>query len=110
MGWVSCASWVFKDSLRNTLPIESRELSQAYFRDFEGCGRASLKKVTQVNVKKFSSTLVTFGGTIKSVKMSGSPAIASWMMANEEISSEKNFMVKVLEAMEERNLRYIGKN
>ena len=63
-----------------------------------------------VNVKKFSSTLVTFGGTIKSVKMSGSPAIASWMMANEEISSEKNFMVKVLEAMEERNLRYIGKN
>ena len=66
-----------------------------------------------VNVKKFPSTLVTFGGTIKSVRMSGSPAIAIWMMANEEISSEKNFMVKVLEAMEameERNLRYIGKN
>ena len=49
VGWVSCASWVFKDSLRNTLPIESGELSQAYFRDFEGCGRASLKMVTQAS-------------------------------------------------------------
>jgi hypothetical protein len=53
-----------------------------------------------VNVKKFPS-IVTFGGAIKSERMSGSPAVASWMMANEEISSEKNFMEKVLEAMEE---------
>ena len=55
-----------------------------------------------MNVKKVPSMSVTFGGTIKSVRMSGSPAIAIWMMANEEISSEKNFMVKVFEAMEER--------
>ena len=41
---------------------------------------------------------------MKSVRMSGSPAIAIWMLANEEISSAKNFMLKVFEAMEE-NLR-----
>jgi hypothetical protein len=52
-----------------------------------------------VNVKKFPST-ATFGGTIKSERMSGSPAVAILMMANEEISSERNFMAKVLEAME----------
>jgi glycine/serine hydroxymethyltransferase len=57
-----------------------------------------------VNVKKFSSTFVTFAGTMKSERMSASPAVAIWRMASEEISSEKNFMVKVLEAMKE-NLR-----
>jgi hypothetical protein len=48
-----------------------------------------------VNVKKFPST-VTFGGAIKSVRMFGSAAAAIWMMANEEINTEKNFMAKVL--------------
>ena len=43
---------------------------------------------------------------MKSERMSGSPALAIWMMANEEISSEKNFVVEVLEAMELENLRY----
>jgi hypothetical protein len=52
-----------------------------------------------LKVKKFPSTLVTFAGTMKSERMSGSPATAIWMMAFEKISSEKNFMVKVLEAM-----------
>ena len=103
MGWVSCASRVFKDSIRNTLPIESRELSQVYFRDLEGSGRASPVKGTQASECEESPINVSdIWGTIKSVRMSGSPAIAIWMMANEEISSEKNFMVKVFEAMEER--------
>ena len=57
-----------------------------------------------VKVKKSPLTSVTLGGTMKSLRMSGSPAIALWMMANEEISSAKNFMLKVFEAMEE-NLR-----
>ena len=35
MGWARGAGRVFKDSIRNTLPIESWELSQAYFRDVE---------------------------------------------------------------------------
>ena len=61
--------------------------------------------IETVKVKKLPSTLVTFGGTIKSERISGSPAVAIWMTANEEISSEKNFMMKVLEATEE-NLRY----
>ena len=41
-----------------------------------------------VNVKKFPS-IATFGGAIKSERMSGSPAVAIFMMANEEISSER---------------------
>lgn len=53
-----------------------------------------------VNVKNFSS-IVTFAGTMKSERMSGSQAIAIWMMANEKTSGEKNVMEKVLEAMED---------
>lgn len=53
-----------------------------------------------VNVKNFSS-FVTFAGTMKSERMSGSQAIAIWMMANEKTSGEKNVMEKVLEAMED---------
>ncbi len=56
-----------------------------------------------VNVKKLPVTLETFAGTMKSVRMSASPAVIIWMMANEEISSVKNFMAKVLEAMEEKS-------
>ena len=54
-----------------------------------------------VNVKKFASIAVTFAGNMKSEIMSGSPVIAICMMANEETSSsEKNVLVKLLEAME----------
>ena len=53
-----------------------------------------------VNVKKLPSTVVTFAGTIKSERISGSPAIAIWMMENEKTNSEKNVMEKILEAME----------
>lgn len=38
---------------------------------------------------------------MKSERMSGSQAIAIWMMANEKTSGEKNVMEKVLEAMED---------
>jgi hypothetical protein len=34
--------------------------------------------------------------------MSGSPAVSIFMIANDEISSEKNLMAKVLEAMEKK--------
>ena len=53
-----------------------------------------------VNVKKLPSTVVTFAGTIKSERISGSPAIAIWTMENEKTNNEKNVMEKVLEAME----------
>lgn len=39
-----------------------------------------------VNVNKLPSTVVTFAGTMKSERMSGFPAIASWMMENEKTS------------------------
>jgi len=58
-------------------------------------------KAALETLKKFPST-VTFGGTIKSERMSGSPAVAIFMMANDEISSEKNLTAKVLKAMEEK--------
>ena len=38
---------------------------------------------------------------MKTERMSRSPAIAIWMMANEKTSSEKNVVEKVLEAMED---------
>ena len=53
-----------------------------------------------VNMKNFSS-IMTFAGTMKSERMSGSPAIAIWIIANEKTSSEKKVMEKVLEAMED---------
>jgi len=64
-------------------------------------GPAAIRERMPVNVKKFPSS-VTFGGTIKSERMSGSPAVAIFMMANDEISSEKNLTAKVLKAMEEK--------
>ena len=49
-----------------------------------------------VNVKKFASIAVTFAGTMQSEIMPGSPAIVICMMANEETSSEKNVLEKLL--------------
>ena len=102
--WVCGASREFKDSIGNTLTIESRKLSQACLRDLEDSGKATQRARMPVNVKNSPLTSVTLGGTMKSVRMSGSPAIAIWMMANEENSSAKNFTLKVFEALEE-NLR-----
>ena len=75
------------------------------FKTLKAVGGAALTRTRMpINVKKFPSTVVTLVGTMKSKRMSRSPAFTIWTIANEEISSEKNFIVKVLEAMEE-NLR-----
>ena len=94
-----------KDIIGNTLSIEGWEFSHACFPSRKGIvfvGGPDLTSVRMpVNVKKFASIAVTFAGTMKSEIMSGSPAIAICMMANEETSSsEKNVLVKLLEAME----------
>ena len=43
VGWVCGASREFKDSIGNTLTIESWELSQACLRDLENSGKATQK-------------------------------------------------------------------
>ena len=105
VGWVFGASREFKDSIGNTLTIESRDSAKLAFVTLKTVGKPPKRARMPVNVKKSPLTSVTLGGTMKSLRMSGSPAIALWMMANEEISSAKNFMLKVFEAMEE-NLRF----
>lgn len=57
------------------------------------------RKRRPVNVKKLMSTVAFWA--INSERMSGSAAIAIWMMTNEEISSEKSLMLRDLKAMEE---------
>lgn len=64
-------------------------------------GFAPIRERMPVNVKKFPSTMLRFLGTRKSVKMSGSLAVAILTMAYQKTSNEKSFMVRVLEAMEE---------
>lgn len=63
-------------------------------------GSDPTKERMPVNVKKFPSIMVTFGLVKKSERISGSPAVVTWMMANEEIISEKNLREKTLEAIE----------
>nr|POE94133.1 hypothetical protein CFP56_65994 [Quercus suber] len=101
VGWVCGACRKFKDSKGNTLPI-----AKLAFKTLKAVGGSALTRTRMpVNVKKLPSIVLTLAGTMKSVRMSGSPAFTIWTMANAEISSEKNFMVEVLEAMEE-NSRY----
>ena len=104
VGWVGGASWEFKYSIRNTCPLRAGSSAKLIFETLKVV--VGTRKRMPVNVKKLASTVVTLGGTMKLERMSGSPALAIWMMGNEEISSEKNFMVEVLEAMELENLRY----
>ena len=104
VGWVGGASWELKYSIRNTCPLRAGNSAKLIFETLKVV--VGTRKSMPIYVKKLASTVVTLAGTMKSERMSGFPAIAIWMMANEEISSEKNFMRKVLEAMELENLRY----
>lgn len=55
-----------------------------------------------IYLKKLPSTLVTFGGTIKSEMMSASPAIAIWKIANARTSLNINSCLHVIKAMAEK--------
>jgi hypothetical protein len=91
-----------RTAMETLCPLRARNSVKAALETLKAVGRPP--RTTErmpVNVKKFPSTL-TFGGTIKSERMSGSPAVAIFMIANDEISSEKNLMAKVLEAMEKK--------
>ena len=65
-------------------------------------GAARTIALMPVYVKKLPSTLVTFGGTIKSEMMSASPAIAIWKIANARTSLNINSCLHVIKAMAEK--------
>jgi len=100
--WVCGASRKFKNSNGNTLPIKSPKFSQGCFGNLKGCGKASPNNGTHASKCEEISINSDIWGTIKSKRMSGSPAVSIFMIANDEISSEKNLMAKVLEAMEKK--------
>jgi hypothetical protein len=90
-------------------PLRAGNSVKAALKTLKAVGRPPpTRERMPVNVKKFPSA-VTFEGIIKSERMSGSPAIAIFMIANDEISNEKNLMAKVLEAMQKKLSIDMGK-
>jgi hypothetical protein len=65
-------------------------------------GGAPSRVLMPVNVKKLLSRMVTFGGTIKSERISGSPPITVWKIAKEITSLNINSCLNVLRAMIEK--------